>query len=272
MLTQTETGHNYMIKLVSNNKIDTYSKYRMSVQVSLNGLSFLILDQETSLVYFNQEIDFSKTHNPEEVLNEIEQAYKKHPELQTPLKEVTVIHQNTLFSLVPKALFQEDTPEDYLKLNSRLLQTDFIAHDHIATCDFVVVYVPLTNVNNYFFDLYGSFTFLHAATHYIDTILASERNGNPLKMFVKLHKNQMDILVTSGKQIQLFNSFDYSTPEDFIYYILFIAEQLQLNPETVSLQLSGKISKEDSFFDIAYTYIRHITIEKENNTNTLHIV
>jgi len=256
-----ETGHNYMTNQENNNKIDLNSNYRMSVQVSLNGLSFLILDEETSVVHFKQEIDFPETLNPEEVLTEIERAYKHFEELQTPLKEVTVIHQNTLFSLVPKAIFQEDTPEDYLKLNNRLLPTDFVAYDLPEANDFAIVYVPLTNVNNYFFDNYGSFTFLHSATVFIERILAGERNGNPLKMFVQLHKDQMDVLVTSGKQIQLFNSFTYTTPEDFIYYILFIAEQLQLNPEIIPLQLSGWVSKEDAFFDMAYTYIRNVTVE-----------
>jgi hypothetical protein len=33
-------------------------------------------------------------------------------------------------------------------------------------------------------------------------------------------------------EVVIFNSFDYQTPEDFIYYVLFTAEQLSLNPKT----------------------------------------
>jgi hypothetical protein len=32
-----------------------------------------------------------------------------------------------------------------------------------------------------------------------------------------------------NQKLLLFNSFDYQTPEDFIYYVLFTAEQLSLN-------------------------------------------
>lgn len=252
----------------TNNNIDLNSNYRMSVQVCLNGLSFYIINEYNSEVYFKKEIHFEKNLNPDEVLDEIKSAFKDFEELQTPLKEVQVIHQNTLFSLVPKAVFQEETPEDYLNLNNRLLPTDYIAYDLAETYDFVVVYVPLTNVNNYFFDIYGSFTYLHSSTVFIESTLSNERNGNPLKMFVNLHKEQIDVLVTSGKNIQLFNSFQYTTPQDFIYYILFIAEQLQLNPETFQLQLSGKISKEDSYFEIAYTYIRNVSITNESQPNS----
>ncbi len=261
-----------MTKPESNNNIDYNSNYRLSVQVSLNGLSFLILDDASSVTHFKKEIDFPESHNPDEVLSKIESTFNQFEELLMPLKDVTVIHQNTLFSLVPKAIFQEDNLEHYLKLNTRVFPTDFIAYDRPDNLDFVLVYVPLTNVNNYFFDRYGGFTYLHSSTVFIEKMLLKERNDQSLKLFVKLNKEQMDVLVTSGKNIQLFNSFHYSTPEDFIYYILFIAEQLQLNPETIPLQLSGNVSEKDAYFDMAYTYIRNVTIEKENNPNTLQIV
>lgn len=258
-----------MTKPESNNKTDLYSNYRLSVQVSLNGLSFYIWDENASAFYFQKEINFPETQNPDAVLNEIEKAFNQFEELQIPLKDVRVIHQNTLFSLVPKAIFQEKNIENYLKFNSRLFPTDFVAFDSPDSFDFVVVYVPLTNVNNYFFDRYGSFTYLHSSTVFIEKTLLKERNDHNQKLYVHLYKEQMDVLVTTGKNIQLFNSFHHTTPEDFIYYTLFVAEQLQLNPEVVPLQLSGIVSEEDAYFDMAYTYIRNVTIE---NNNSLHVV
>jgi len=73
----------------------------------------------------------------------------------------------------------------------------------------------------------------------------------------------------------LFNSFEYQTKEDFIYYILFTAEQLKLNPETFKLQLLGEISEESDLFKIAYRYIRNISLmnvfhtQKHNDFSTL---
>jgi hypothetical protein len=37
-------------------------------------------------------------------------------------------------------------------------------------------------------------------------------------------------------------------PEDFIYYVLFTAEQLSLNPENFPLELIGNIDSESEFF------------------------
>jgi hypothetical protein len=46
-------------------------------------------------------------------------------------------------------------------------------------------------------------------------------------------------LLLSKSEVVIFNSFDYQTPEDFIYYVLFTAEQLSLNPENFPLELIG---------------------------------
>jgi hypothetical protein len=56
----------------------------------------------------------------------------------------------------------------------------------------------------------------------------------------------------------LFNSFEYKTPEDLIYYLLFTAEQLNLNPEYFKLEFLGDINEEDAFFKMAYKYIRNV--------------
>lgn len=253
-----------------NKKKDYGSKYKLSVQVSLNGLSFLVIDDEASTVYFTKTVHFKDTCTPDEVLIDIENIFNLNNELNIPVKEVTVIHQNALYALVPKPVFQEDTPEVYLKLNSRVYPTDFVAFDTLDTFDIVNVYVPLVNVNNYFFDHYDSFTFLHSSTTFIESTLSKERIGGPLKMHVQLHKNQIDILVTNGKKVQFCNSFNYTTPEDFIYYILFTAEQLQLNPETLLLQLSGAITENDAYFDIAYTYIRHVAVINNEQNPSFH--
>jgi hypothetical protein len=49
-------------------------------------------------------------------------------------------------------------------------------------------------------------------------------------MTVHFSEGHFEIIIQNQKLL-FFNSFDYQTPEDFIYYVLFTAEQLSLNPE-----------------------------------------
>ena len=238
----------------------------MSVQVSLTGLSFLL--EEEDAVFFSKTINFRETKNPDEILLDIEAAFEQNPTLNQPVFDLVIIHQNPLYTLVPNSLFKEEEAASYLKINSRIFTTDFVAFDSLENHELVNVYVPFANVNNYFFERYGEFSFYHFTTTFLENILKKEKTGNPVKMYAHLHGHQVDVIVTSGKKILLSNSFSYTTPEDLTYYILFVAEQLELNPEVFHLELSGQIDEQDSNFELLYTYIRFVTIE---NNATPHL-
>ena len=87
-------------------------------------------------------------------------------------------------------------------------------------------------------------------------------------------------MIVQNQKLILYNSFEYKTPQDFIYYILFTAEQLQLNPENFVLKLIGKIDETDELFKICYKYIRNVSllnIENQSNNfseieNRLHFI
>lgn len=245
------------------NNNTTLIKKHLSVQVSLNGLCFLTHSITTRELLHQQEITFPATYTPEETLLKIKDTLAENAAEFSNITEVVVVHQNTLFSLVPKELFNEASLASYLKLNVSLFDNDYIAFDDIDTHGIVVVYVPFTNINNYFFDLFGEFTYQHSSGVFINNILKEVPNSSS-KMHVYLYEKQMDILVRENNSLRLFNSFQHSCPEDLIYYILFIAEQLQLDPEVFPLEFYGKISEEDSYYKIAYTYIRNVSINRKN--------
>lgn len=246
---------------VTNNKKDLNSPYRLSVQLSLTGLSFLM--EEENKTVLTEEISFSEPKNPDELLYEIEKAFAEIEQLQHPVFELTLIYQNPFNSIVPASLFKEEEAEQYLKLNTRIFTTDFVAFDTIEHFELVNVYVPLANINNYFFEQYGEFSYFHFTTTFLERVLQNEKTGNSKKMYAHLHGQQVNVVVTSGKKLELCNNFNYSTPEDLTYYILFVAEQLQLNPEEFELILSGKISEKDDFYKMLYTYIRNVVIQTD---------
>ena len=83
-------------------------------------------------------------------------------------------------------------------------------------------------------------------------------------MYVHVSDHNFEIIIVQNQKLLLYNSFDYNTPEDFIYYILFTAEQLQLDPNNFQLTLLGLINPLDSLYQICYKYIRNVAFL--NNT------
>ncbi len=234
----------------------------MSIQLGLSGLSFCILQRDTNTITALKEINFGKTLSPFEVLDYLKNVFNTEQALKQTFNTVTVIHDNELATLVPKPLFKEDSMADYLKFNTKILKSDFIAHDHIAINDSVNVYVPYVNINNYIFDTFGAFTFKHISTILVASILQLEKNSKNTKVYVNVSSNHFEMLIISKGKLLLYNTFSYLTKEDFIYYILFTTEQLGLNPELFELIFTGNIDNKDDLYAITYKYVQFVFFGK----------
>ncbi|MDC1471886.1 DUF3822 family protein [Flavobacteriaceae bacterium] len=251
-----ETGQKIILKT---NNIST-SKYELSIQVNLSGLSFFVLNLETSEVDFLKALQFDKKQTPKTLLDKLTHSFNTFDELQNQFSKVTVIHDNELATLVPKALFDETNLVDYLKFNTKILKTDFITFDNVQVADLVVVYVPLININNFIFDRFGSFEYKHSASVLLNRVLTIEKNSKSLKMYINIETSHFEIITAANNTLKFYNRFDYNTKEDFIYYLLFTAEQLELNPEEFPVILMGAIDESDERYKIVYKYIRNVSI------------
>jgi hypothetical protein len=114
-------------------------------------------------------------------------------------------------------------------------------------------------MNNFFIDQFGTFDYKHANSILVTTLLMHLKTLMIRKWQFISVKDILNYCYPKS-EVVIFNSFDYQTPEDFIYYVLFTAEQLSLNPENFPLELIGNIDSESDFFKIAYKYIRNVSL------------
>ncbi|MFO8145818.1 MAG: DUF3822 family protein [Bacteroidota bacterium] len=239
----------------------TMIKLKLSIQVCLNGLSFLILNCEENQLVWYKKTSFSKEFNPIKILKEIELVYEKEEFLQNPIEEVMLLFSNDLYSIVPEEYFIEEEASNYLKFNTKILKTDVVAHDFIEANNLVNVYIPYTNITNYFFDKYGEFEYKHSISVFAEAILSLEKSLLS-KVYLNNYKDYYDLVIVRNGKLLLSNSFKYDSAEDFIYYLLFTLEQLKLDPSEIDLLLTGEISEESPFYKILYTYIKNVQFLK----------
>lgn len=251
-----------MTKRAISNVIDIAEKNfkKLSIQVNLNGLSFCIADTVSFKVILSDRKLFSRELNPMELLDELKQLLNLHGIHKKRFDEVVVVHKNNLFGLVPKSLFSEDELANYLRFNTKLLTNDALAYDELENLEIVNVYVPYMNINNYLYEIFGEFTYLHNGTVLIQSFLDNYSNQKETTCFVQVGLKQMDIIVLRQKNLLFYNSFIYETKEDFTYYLLFVLEQLELDTETTPVKFFGKIEEDDDIFQQCYSYIKDLSI------------
>lgn len=233
---------------------------KLSIQISLNGLSFCVVDTISNEILAFEKIVFKTEATPYLMLKELKTLFNKADEIQEKFSEIVVIHKSGLFSLVPKTLFNTKELPNYLKFNAKIMATDQIVYDEISHYDMINVYVPFTNINNYIFDIFGEFEFKHSGTVLITTLLNQSRNSNEPVCYVQVSEKEMEMVVISEKKLLFYNHFTYKTAEDFLYYLLFGLEQLNIDLEKVKLKLFGIVEEGDAIFDLCYTYIRNVSV------------
>lgn len=258
-----------MTLLQKDNNIETLNTKKLSVQISLTGLSFLVHNVATKKVLFYKKINLPTTATPEEIEIHLKNTIDQEELLQTTFKKTVIIYATDLSTLVPLSLFDENKLSEYLKFNAKILPSDYIAFDEVKTHSIVNVYVPYININNYFIDTYGSFTYYHNCSLILKMILKIEKHTSNEVCYINVFDNHFNLFIVKDGMPLLVNSYLYKTPEDFIYYILFAFEQLKINPNSVKTSVMGEINKEDAIFEILYKYIRNIDFFSAYNETAL---
>ncbi len=244
----------------------TEKNYRkLSIKVSLNGFSYCIFDTLKNEIKSVNKINFTDYPRGNTVDEKYEIVFNDHSKLSKKFDEIVVIHDNNFNTFVPKALFNEDFLGSYLQYNVKVFETDFFAYDTVSNYEINNVHIPYVNINNFLLDKFDSFDYKNANSILIAKLLDLSKNIDEKQVFINFNSANFQLIVVKNQELFFFNSFDYKTPEDFIYYLLFTAEQLNLNPEIFKLLLLGNIDENDSFYKIAYQYVRNISILDVSN-------
>ncbi len=255
------TGQQAMKLETKRNNIDHTNFKKLSIQVSLNGLSFCILNTIANEIIALRHFQFEEVTNPLQLEKEINAIFEKETALlNQSFETVTVSHINSLSTFVPKPLFSDKNLADYLKYNNKILPIDYMTFDVITNNDMVNVYIPYVNINNLFFEKYGAFHYKHFATILLENIFQLSTSDEEPTVYVHVQKTHFEIVVIQQKKLLFYNSFEYTSSEDFIYYLLFTIEQLKLNTNTLQLYFLGAIDKSDVLYTVAYTYVRHVDL------------
>lgn len=236
---------------------DSIKNKRLSVQISLTGQSFLISCAKSNKIEWKaKEQWLYSLSRPEELLDRTIRVLENSSMDLSQITEVNLFYHTPLYTLVPSEIWSDENPSLYLKYTLKTLPHDFVAFEAILKGNTKLVYIPFVNLNNYFFEKFGSFHYYHALGPWID--YSSEIIGEQTGVFANFTSKQLDLLAFKNGKLHLANSFEYHTAEDVNYYVLFIYEQLNLDTEVTPIYLSGAINITSPTYSALYTYIRHI--------------
>lgn len=79
---------------------------------------------------------------------------------------------------------------------------------------------------------------------------------------VDFRPNEFSLLAIKNNKLLLSRSFEYSAPEDVIYYLLKTCQQFSLSQNEVQLELSGLIDQQSALYKELYQYFIHVDLRQ----------
>ncbi|MCX6287209.1 MAG: DUF3822 family protein [Bacteroidetes bacterium] len=247
--------------------------YGLSLQFNEFHIAFCILDHRVNkyiLIHEYRRNDFIPKAKPgfklsfEDFLRSVLTA---NPWLKNPFKSVRIAYEGKKCTLIPGPLFDAQESEIFLKLNFSLPADEHVLADHIQQFDNYNVYSIPKHLEDAAKRLFPSARISSLSTILMQTVWMNFKTRiNANRIFLHIKEKSFDILIYDGKQIKYFNTFTWMVAEDVAYFLIFVLEQLGMNPEQASVVLLGNIDRGSNLFELVYRYVKNMEFGRRNET------
>ena len=92
----------------------------------------------------------------------------------------------------------------------------------------------------------------------------SSRNSET-RAFVNVKNNSYELIILNNDKLVFHNYFNFNTKEDFLYFILFTFDQLNIDNESIPLYFLGFIEEKSPVIELCSRYIRNIRFFNRDN-------
>lgn len=242
------------------------ANYHMAMEVSSGGIDIAVFDSISNKYIALEVFEFSSLFDLEAIPGLIGIIEKESKLLSSQYKAVNFVVVNNLATLVPNALYDESRKKLYLKFNAALQGDEFIYADDISSIDSKNIFALPISIKIKIESMFKNVSYHHFSSALIQEIVLQNRNNDSKKVYVNIGKNNFEIVVMDGKKLLFYNTFNYVAPEDYIYYLMFVLEQLHLNPEKAEVILLGKTDKNSEIYQLTYKYIRQVKFGNKNSS------
>ncbi len=221
---------------------------------SFNALSYAVYDMHQNL--FTQ---FSVYKNLQTQI-EWDSVFSNDPILRNGYSECKASFTNSLFSIIPNALYHESDYQTYLNftVNEPDLYFKFsnILKDLEATIIYCVDRDPKIILNKYFPEA----TIYHSSIPIIKGLLPQPNNDVRDRLYLYTWNNHdlEIILIREGKLI-LYNHFFLNNLEEFLYYPLYICERLSLDRNQIEVLVGGTQNRSSKESSSLRPYFQHFS-------------
>lgn len=234
---------NIDFKYVDQNLRNQNNSYTLSILSHQDGFVFYIYSKANNyLVHFEKRsfppspylADFLKiTQN---LINELKKVFD--------ITEIRYLYAANKITVIPSAIFDESQKEELYALNFENIEQYLVKSYFNKNYECVVLFpVPhiLDSLNK---EINISIKYYNQIVPFMEFVAVQPSENGP-EMFINVLPDSLQLMVIKNHQLLFLNSFHYHSNTDFLYIILNVQKQLNINKNDLIINILGIESKSD---------------------------
>ncbi|MDX2196178.1 MAG: DUF3822 family protein [Cytophagales bacterium] len=255
--------HYSLVKKVKDDsfEVDHLHDYSLSLQVSGNSFRFCVIDTVKHRCMLIEDYSFHPGSDADHVIAQLAHIFEDNTLLKAGFwKNIKLSIKNLKFSLVPQSLFSEEYIGNYLAINCTYTNDEELHYFKHGRNDTVNIFASEKKITDWIKAQYPRKTIeiMHHTSIFIEGVFQNHHHAAEKTVYINVEENIVTIVVKKGLQLEFCNNFHYRTTNDFLYYVLFVYDELGMNPDTTKTVLAGNIHKNSELYMRLYKYIRHV--------------
>ncbi len=220
--------------------------------VGTNGVSLLVKNGARILALKSWQLD-DKGNGFQAVESNLQKIFGSEELLDLTFESKICALSSPAFTLVPRRLYHPENLDQFFKLLLREGTQRVYDSDKLAEFDCYLVWAAEAGL----YEFCSQYFAKQHIQHLGGPLLSSLHQLSPADgyaVFANIRGSKVKVAVFERRNLVLFNSFDFSNPDDLLYYILLIYKQFNLSPNAIPLSLSGTLLEDSEAFKRLHRY------------------
>jgi hypothetical protein len=260
----TETKHYRLTHKITDESfnVQALGDYHLYLSIGNQMLRAAVADAGRNKFILLEDYELTNIFTPLQAAQQVQQILQTHAYFGLATwKTIRVGIKNQSFTLVPETLFEPQAEANYLRLHCNLdTYHEQVLTYHHAAIEAVNIFATDKYLINAFSAIYPDkpIRYVHQTSALIAALLHyGERNGQ-MKVYGYVEKNTLTLLLIRDGALLFCNMFHFNTPEDFMYFLVFVLQEQKLNPDKDAVTIWGDITHDSSLFTLMRKYIRQV--------------
>jgi hypothetical protein len=218
----------------------------LKIAISPKFIRYFLKRKNDNTIVFYGDYALQSVANTEDIAAQLSNILSKDSFLNKTFDNVKICWY-TDFEIIPTPFFDANE-----------LAAD-TAYDIILNGDANFIFDVPKPIHDVLKNSFGIIEDHHSGSSLINK-LSMEGLTKPDKLFINIQSENIEIVYFDDNGgLRIYNRYEYKAYQDYIYFVLLVADEMKIDREEVKAVLMGEVSQDSQLYEMTQRYFRNIS-------------